>query len=115
MHLETDQTGRLSNIDFLNAEDERFHRIPQLLKLNDDNDSAIIEGDILSDQEDTDYISEIISNADKKWPKIGEYVYVPFTFPSTASEQAKADIARVVLEFRNNTCIWYVLGINLAP
>ena len=45
------------------------------------------------------------TDENKKWPKLGEYVVVPFTFPSSSSEQQKADVARTVVEFRNKTCV----------
>ena len=42
----------------------------------------------------------------RKWPKSEDgYVYVPFSFPATATKDEKAAIARTVTEFNNNTCI----------
>ena len=48
---------------------------------------------------------DVTTIKDKKWPKTNEFVTIPFTFPSTASKQDKADIARVVKEFERKTCI----------
>ena len=46
-----------------------------------------------------------MNNPNLKWPKIGDHVVVPITFPSTASTQDKADIAHVINEFEEKTCI----------
>ena len=97
----------MSASDFRNAEDERFYRIPEALNHNANNDSEMFEGDILLEEADSGYNAQLITDINKKWPKVGEYVIVPFTFPSTASDQAKADIARMVLEFRTKTCVRY--------
>ena len=98
-----DFEGRLSIFDFQNAEDPRFIRIPKISENINSNIPDIFEGDILSDE--LDYEHQLISNESMLWPKIGEYVVVPYTFPSTALESEKAEIARMVLEFRNKTCI----------
>ena len=50
-------------------------------------------------------VNDVINNPDTKWPKIQGYVIVPFTFPRLASKQDKADIAHVVTEFEEKTCI----------
>ena len=71
--------------------------------MNNDSSSQLFEGDMLLDN--YDYIGEVITNVNRKWPKVGEVVIVPFTFPSDASEQQRADIARVVQEFESKTCI----------
>ena len=73
LYLDNDQGGRLSASDFQNAEDERFYRTSNISKLNNDNDSELFEGDILPDNEDYDYTSEVITNMNKTWTKIGEY------------------------------------------
>lgn len=42
---------------------------------------------------------------DKLWPKIGDKVIVPYTFPASASILQKAAIARAILEIGNKTCV----------
>lgn len=60
-----DLGGELSNEDFVNAENPLYARIS-------------IGGTTIKD---------------KKWPKINDTVIIPFTFPSSATKQDKADIA----------------------
>ena len=102
LELDSDQSGRLSSSDYQNAEERRFVRTPTITETNDANDVDIFEGDIISSDEDYDL--DLTTDENKKWPTIGQYVVVPFTFPSTATEQEKADIARMVIEFKNKTC-----------
>ena len=63
----------------------------------------VFEGDIILD--DYDYVGEVTTDVKKKWPKSGDVVIIPFTFPADASEQERADIARTVQEFESKTCI----------
>ena len=63
----------------------------------------VFEGDIILD--DYDYVDEVTTDVKKKWPKTGDVVIIPFTFPEDASEQERADIARTVQEFQTKTCI----------
>jgi hypothetical protein len=51
-------------------------------------------------------ISAAVNIPQRKWPKSEDgHVYIPFSFPSTATKDEKAAIARTVTEFNNNTCI----------
>ena len=63
----------------------------------------IFEGDIILD--DYDYIGDVTTDLNRKWPKTGDVVIIPFTFPDDASEQERADIVRTVQEFEMKTCI----------
>ena len=59
---------------------------------------------------------EAINIAARKWPKSADgFVYVPFSFPPTASDEEKSAIARTVTEFKNKTCIRYDLSILGSP
>ena len=90
-------------MDYRNAQNATFHRTPKGFEMNNDRSIEIFEGDMLLDN--YDYIGEVIIDVNRKWPKVGEVVIVPYTFPFYASEQQRADIARVVQEFESKTCI----------
>ena len=102
--------GHLTEDDFQNAEDERFVRASNDVETSNDTNLNIFEGDIILD--DYDYHYDITTNENKIWPKSGDVVIVPITFPSDASLQEKADIARVVREFANKTCIRYPINVT---
>ena len=90
-------------MDYENAKNVTFQRIAKGFETNNDSDLEIFEGDIILD--DYDYTGEVTTDVDKKWPKNGDVVIIPFTFPADASEQERADIARAVQEFESKTCI----------
>ena len=102
---DNDYGGELTNEDFINANDVQFQRGSFGVEVNDDID-ALFEGDIILNEIDVDGVfDDVTSKAGAKWPKVDELVNIPYTFPSTATKQDKADIARVVEEFRTKTCI----------
>ena len=95
--------GTLTQENYRNAENGTFHRIAYGFEMNNDSSPNIFQGDILHDE--LDLIGEVTPSIDKKWPKTGNFVVVTFTFPSDATKQQKADIAKVVKEFGSETCI----------
>ena len=95
--------GKLTPTDFENANKAAFQRIAKGVETNNDSSLEIFEGDIILD--DYDYIGEVTTDVNRKWPKTGDVVIIPFTFPDDASEQERADIARTVQEFEMKTCI----------
>ena len=110
LHITTDISerelgGRLTQTDYENAKNSTFQRIAKGFEMNNDSSPNIFEGDIVLD--DFDYVGEVTTDIERKWPKSGEFVIIPFTFPPDASEQQRADIARVVREFETKTCIRY--------
>ena len=115
LHITTDISerelgGRLTQTDYENAKNFTFQRIAKGFEMNNDSSPNIFEGDIVLD--DFDYVGEVTTDIERKWPKSGEFVIIPFTFPPDASEQQRADIARVVLEFETKTCIRYKTKIT---
>ena len=101
--VDNNMGGTLSEVDYQNAENGTFHRVVDGFEMNNDSSPNIFQGDIFLDE--LDFIGEVTTNIDKKWPKTGDVVIVPFTFPSDATKQQKADIATVVKEFGSKTCI----------
>ena len=76
-------------------------------EVNNDTED-VFEGDIILDSPRQGGVFEDVTTIkDRKWPKRNDLVTIPFTFPSSASKQDKADIARVVKEFERKTCIRY--------
>ena len=97
----------LSEEDFINADKPQFRREATGGEINNDTES-VFEGDIMLDTDGEDEgFDDVTTRKDAKWPKLNDTVTVPYTFPSTASKQDKADIARVVKEFETKTCIRY--------
>ena len=70
-----------------------------------DMDSFQLAGTVDEAVTINDILDDVTTIMDKKWPKINDTVTIPFTFPSSATKQDKADIARVVKEFESKTCI----------
>ena len=103
LQVENEVYGKLTEIDYENANNITFYRTAEGFEVNNDSSIDIFEGDMLLD--DYDYIGEVITDVRKKWPKLGDIVIVPFTFSSDASEQQRADIAKVVKEFETKTCV----------
>ena len=102
---DSDVNGILAEADFENA--EKLDLTMQENKLHY-YESGLFEGDIMVDEG----YGEAINIAARKWPKSADgFVYVPFSFPATASEEEKSAIARTVTEFKNKTCIRYDLSI----
>ena len=98
--------GELSEEDFSNANNPQYIRESFGGEDNDDIE-AVFEGDIMMPDDNTG-LDDVTTLKDKKWPKVDEIVTLPYTFPSTASKEDKADIARVVKEFELKTCIRFV-------
>ena len=106
---DSDVNGVLAEADFENA--ENLDLTMQENKVHY-YESGLFEGDIMVD----DGYGEAINIAARKWPKSADgLVYVPFSFPPTASEDEKSAIARTVTEFKNKTCIRYDLSILRSP
>ena len=98
--------GELSEEDFSNANNPLYIRESFGGEDNDDIE-GVFQGDIIIPDDDTGF-DDVTTLKDKKWPKVNELVTLPYTFPSTASKEDKADIARVVKEFEQKTCIRWV-------
>ena len=80
------------------ANDESFNNPPIRPEVLDAN---MFEGDIVPDPP-----GDVIDIAEKKWPKADDgKVYIPISFPETATKIEKAAIARTIMEFENKTCI----------
>ena len=61
----------------------------------------MFEGDIVPDP-----LGDVTNIAAKKWPKAADgMVYIPISFPDSATKNEKAAIARTMLEFENKTCV----------
>ena len=108
---ENDIGGHFVEEDYQNAENETFYRVANGFEMNNDSSPNIFEGDILLDEFND--MGEVTTNISRRWPKNGDVVIEPFTFPSSASKQHKSDIARVVLEFQSKTCIRYQMNYRL--
>ena len=64
-------------------------------------DPDMFEGDIVPDP-----VGDVINIKDKKWPKASDgKVYIPISFPDSATKIERAAIARTIMEFTNKTCI----------
>ena len=73
-------------------------------------EAGLFEGDIMVDEG----LGAAINIQERLWPKSNDgFVYVPISFPATASKDEKAAIARTVTEFKNNTCIRYATKLVL--
>ena len=78
---------------------------------NNITDSNIFEGDIEVDniddfENDFSSLNDFVTNEDYKWNmRSGPFLKLPFTIPSGLSTDDKAQIARVVWEFRSKTCV----------
>lgn len=105
---ENDFGGELTTEDFVNAKNASFHPNPKGGEVNDDF-MDLFQGDIMKEQlaidYDSDYRRDITTLPDRKWPKIGVIVIVPYTIPSRATKQERASVARVILEFDTKTCV----------
>ena len=106
--------GEITEEDFQNAENPLFDHKPKGGEWNDDAYN-LFQGDIMLDEDSNtvphtqsyynDYFSDVSTLPGHKWPKINNQVIVPYTIPSTATKQDKAHVARVIIEFRNKTCV----------
>ena len=96
--------------DFENADKPEFSQNPIGEEANNDIDN-LFEGDIILDEINgsSNYLNDVITNETLKWPKVGDTVTIPYTFPSDATTEDKADIAHVINEFRRKTCIRSVM------
>ena len=108
-----DEGGSLSADDFRNAQNISF--LEQTIRdesiFNNLTNSNIFEGDIEVDNiedfgNDFSSLNDFVSNNDYKWNmRSGPFLKLPFTIPSGLSTDDKAQIARVVWEFRSKTCV----------
>ena len=108
-----DEGGSLSADDFRNAQNISF--LEQTIRdesiFNNLTNSNIFEGDIEVDniedfENDFSSLNDFVSNNDYKWNmRSGPFLKLPFTIPSGLSTDDKAQIARVVWEFRSKTCV----------
>ena len=106
----------------MNAEDYKFGDMIDLTVPGAGNiasaleESEGFEGDIqLNDEqkeifktgtdEDRALIRAASTNPNHKWPKVGDYVNVPYTITSDFSQAERALIARGFQDYRKNTCI----------
>lgn len=105
-----DENGSLSDDDFLNAlsydfdDNEPDH--------DEDNDPDLYEGDIQGDKEELRAARALVNNREvvghpgMKWPKSNGLVKVPYTIPSSLTDKTtKSEIARVIQEYAEKTCI----------
>ena len=98
--------GSLSDEDFMHALDPNF---VDTKEIHDENmDPNLFEGDIENYNEETAAARSVVTGQQWKWPKKNGIVSVPFTFPSGLDSKTKAEIARVVQEYKDKTCIRYV-------
>lgn len=96
---DADTSGILTNADFQTAKEGRFNTPVRNFEIGVDPD--LFEGDIVDDG-----FADTINVAERKWPKSEDgKVYIPISFPATASPDHKAAIARTILEFENKTCV----------
>ena len=96
-----DVGGILFEEDYENSENESIISATDKAHYSE---NGLFEGDIIRDERQ----GEAINIAQRKWPKSDDgFVNVPISFPSFASKDEKAAIARVITEFKNNTCIRY--------
>ena len=95
--------GELTEEDFSNADKEQFSREPVGAETNDDIEN-LFEGDIILDG-GLNGLDDVTTKLEAKWPKIDETVTIPYTFPTIATVEQKADIAHVIKEFETKTCI----------
>ena len=64
-------------------------------------DPDMFEGDIIPDPP-----GDVINIKERKWPKAADgKVYIPISFPDSATKIERAAIARTIMEFKNKTCI----------
>ena len=88
----------MTSADYEKANEESFN-IPR--KATEVFDPDLFEGDIVEDG-----FSDVINISSRKWPKsVDGKVYIPISFPATASADQRAAIARTIQEFENKTCI----------
>ena len=102
---DNDFGGELTEEDFVNAANPQFVRPTFGGEENHDTEN-VFEGDIIMESlEESFGFDDVTTLKDKKWPKVNDTVILPFTFPSSTSKEDKADIARVIKEFEQKTCI----------
>ena len=105
---DADVGGILSEEDYENSENESIISATDKAHYSE---NGLFEGDIIRDER----LGEAINIAQRKWPKSDDgFVDVPISFPSFASKEEKAAIARVITEFKNNTCIRYKFIFTLS-
>ena len=98
---DADVGGILSEEDYENSENESIISATDKAHYSE---NGLFEGDIIRDER----LGEAINIAQRKWPKSDDgFVNVPISFPSFATKEEKAAIARVITEFKNKTCIRY--------
>jgi hypothetical protein len=109
-----DENGSLTDEDYLTALNQEF--LDNEPDHDEDSDPNAFEGDILGDKEELRAARALVNNRKvvahpgKKWPKDKKgRIIVPYTFPSTLKDKTtKAEIAKVIQEYKEKTCIRYV-------
>ena len=101
-----DEGGSLSPEDFEEAENADYSKQEDH---DEDGNAGLFEGDIQLNEEDRTAMDNGISLREvvgsRKWPNVDGIVKVPYTFPRGLSSSRRRDIARVVQEFEEKTCI----------
>ena len=104
-----DENGALTDQNFENANSPDFDS--DKTEHDEDSDQDLFEGDIQGDKEALRAIRssvtsrEVLGHEGKKWPKYNGVVAVPYTFPSSMSSNSQDELAKVITEFADKTCI----------
>ena len=109
-----DDNGILSDEDYLTALETDFNDNEP--DHDEDTDPDAFEGDIQGDKEELRAVRALVNNREvvahpgRKWPK-NRYgkIIVPYTIPSSLKDKTtKGEIAKVIQEYKEKTCIRYV-------
>ena len=106
---EDDENGALTDQNFENANSPDFDS--DKTEHDEDSDQDLFEGDIQGDKEvlmamrSSVTSREVVEHEGKKWPKYNGVVAVPYTFPSSMSDNSKDELAKVITEYETKTCI----------
>ena len=108
------EDGHLTDENFEDA-----NEIPISNDMDHDEDlsSDLFEGDVILNDEERAALEDGIDlrevvQSHKKWSITNGIVKVPYTFPSGLDRATKAEIAKVIKEFKTKTCIRYTYLIN---
>ena len=91
-----DEGGVLTPEDF----DDVGNRHNEDSEHDEDGNPDFFEGDVVygsADDRDAEF--------NKKWPKINGLVYVPYTIPTSFSQDNRRKLANVIAEYEQNTCV----------
>ena len=76
---------------------------------HDYTEEGLFEGDIMVD----DALGAAVNIQARKWPKSDDgFVYIPISFPASASKDEKSAIARTVTEFKKQHMYTVCHGIR---